>query len=69
MQYVISLIDMARANKGDIMYGNEIIEFEDNSFNHFIHHFDECDEEHPHFNDQYGCIEIAAELMEEIIWN
>jgi hypothetical protein len=69
MQYVISLTDMAIANKGDIMYGNEIIEFEDNSFNHFIHHFDECDEEHPHFNDQYGCIEITVELMEEILWN
>lgn len=60
---------MMKVNKGDIMYGNEIIEVEDNSFNHYLHHFDECDENHPHYNDEYGCIEVAAELIEEIIWN
>lgn len=51
------------------MYGNDIIEMEDFSFNHLIHHFDECDIEHLGFNEEYNCIEVAAECMEEIIWN
>lgn len=51
------------------MYENEIIEFEDFSFNHYIHHFDECDAEHLAFNDEYGCLEMEAQCMEEIIWN
>lgn len=67
--YVLVQVNKTKVNKGDTMYGNEIIEFEDNSFNYYIHHFDECDEEHPHFNDEYGCIEVAADLIEEIIWN
>lgn len=63
------LTDMAKAVKGDTMYSSEIIEFEDTSFNHYIHHFDEYDENHPHYNDEYGCIEVAVELIEEIVWN
>jgi len=55
--------------KGNIMYENEIIEFEDNRFNHYIHHFDECDTEHPGYNFEYECIETAAECIEEILWS
>ncbi len=51
------------------MYESEMIEFEDNSFNHYIHHFDECDMEHLGFNEQYECLAMAAECIEEIIWN
>jgi hypothetical protein len=51
------------------MYTNEIIDFEDSSFNHYIHHFDDCDMEHLVFNDEYECIESVADCMEEIIWN
>ncbi|WP_345975838.1 hypothetical protein [Sulfurimonas sp. HSL3-7] len=47
----------------------EMIEYEDEMFNHYLHHFDECDTEHIAFNDEYDCIEVAAELIEEIIWN
>ncbi|MBU0721343.1 hypothetical protein KJ877_08370 [bacterium] len=50
------------------MCETDMIEFEDNSFNHYIHHYGECDMEHPFFNTEYGCIEIAADLIEEIIW-
>lgn len=51
------------------MCENEIIEFEDCSFNHFIHHFDECDAEHLTYNDEFACIEVATDCIEEIIWN
>lgn len=51
------------------MYDNEMIEFEDEMFNHYLHHFDECDTEHIQFNTEYDCIEVAAELIEEIIWS
>ena len=55
--------------KGFKMYSNDIVEMEDFSFNHFIHHFDECDIEHLGYNEEYNCIEVVAECMEEIIWN
>ena len=55
--------------KGFIMYDNEMIEFEDEMFNHYLHHFDECDTEHIAFNEEFDCIEVAANLIEEIIWN
>jgi hypothetical protein len=51
------------------MCESEMIEFEDFNFNHYIHHFDECDGEHLTYNDTYGCIETATNCMEEIIWN
>lgn len=50
------------------MFEYDIIEAEDFSFNHFIHHFDEYDCEHPHFNDEFGCMEMLAECIEEIEW-
>ena len=51
------------------MYSSDIIEVEDFRFNHLIHHFDECDEEHMHYNEEYECIEAATDLIEEILWN
>lgn len=51
------------------MYENEIIEIEDFTFNHYLQHFDECDEEHLEYNEEYNCIEVAAECVEEIIWD
>ena len=48
------------------MYDNEIIEFEDNSFNHYIHHFDETNEEYSAYNDEYEY--QCSDCMEEIIW-
>lgn len=50
------------------MCESEIIEFEDFGFNHYIHHFSECDGEHLKYNDEYDCLEMAADLIEEIIW-
>lgn len=51
------------------MYENEIIEFEDNDFNNYIHHFDDFDVDHLEFNEKYECLEMAADCIEEIIWN
>ena len=53
--------------KENTMY--EMIEYEDEMFNHYLHHFDECDTEHIQFNTEYDCIEVAAELIEEILWS
>lgn len=46
----------------------ELIEFENESFNHYLHHFDECEGEGLTYNEEYDCIEAATELIEEIIW-
>ena len=54
--------------KGYKMYECDMIEMEDFSFNHFIHHYDDCDCEQMHFNEEFDCIEILAECCEEIIW-
>ena len=51
------------------MCESDIIEFEDFGFNHYIHHFAECDGEHLHYNEEYDCIEAATDLIEEIIWS
>lgn len=51
------------------MCETDFIEFEDESFNHFMHHFDECDGEHLTYNDEYDCIAVTAELIEEILWS
>lgn len=51
------------------MYENEIIEMEDFTFNHYLHHFDECDGEDVVYNAEYNCIEAATECLEEIIWD
>lgn len=53
------------------MYENELTEMEDFMFNHYIHHFDEYEYENEvvQYNDEYACIEVAAECMEEIIWD
>ena len=51
------------------MYEYDIIEVEDNGFNHLIHHFDECDAEHPEYNYEMGCIEMLADCAEEIYWD
>jgi hypothetical protein len=50
------------------MLHSDIIEFEDYGFNHYIHHFDECDGEHLLFNEEYDCLQADVDLMEEIIW-
>jgi len=59
-----------KAKKGYEMYENEIMEMEDFMFNHYIHHIDEYEYENEfvQYNDEYACIEVAAECMEEIIW-
>lgn len=51
------------------MYDNEMIECKDELLNHYLHHFDECEDEIPHFNEELGCLDIMAECSEEIIWN
>ena len=67
MVYVIMKLNKAKANKGDSMCESEMIEFEDNSFNHYIHHFDECDIDTFGFNEPSECLMIAAEFMDDII--
>jgi len=49
------------------MYENDIIEFSDNGFNHYLHHFDECDGD-LEFNEELGCLQMAADCIEEILW-
>lgn len=56
-------------NKGYEMYDNEIIEMEDFSFNHYIHHFDEYDNENMTYSEEHGCIEIIDECIKETIEN
>jgi hypothetical protein len=51
------------------MYDNEIIEMEDFSFNHYIHHFDEYDNENMTYSEEHGCIEIIDECIKETIEN
>lgn len=48
------------------MYENEIIELEDFSFNHYIHHFDECDGENIDYNKEHDCMAVVAECFEEV---
>jgi hypothetical protein len=47
----------------------EMIQYEDEMLNHYLNHFDDCDMEHIQFNTEYDCIEVAAELIEEILWS
>ena len=47
----------------------EMIEIEDNDFNHYIHHYDECEDGILHFNEEFDCIETLAGCVEEIYWN
>ncbi len=51
------------------MYESQIVEAEDFGFNHYIHHFDELDGDYITFNDEFGCIDVAAECVEEIYWS
>jgi hypothetical protein len=51
------------------MYECEIIEMEDMSFNHLLNHYDDCEYEQMHYNDEFDCIDIMAECCEEILWN
>ena len=50
------------------MYESNYIEFEDESFNHYIHHYDDVDEDHLAYNDEYDCLEMMVDFSEEIIW-
>lgn len=51
------------------MYENEMIECKDELLNHYLHHFDECEDEMPHFNAELDCLDIMVACSEEIIWN
>lgn len=51
------------------MYECDMIEMENFSFNHYLHHYDDCDCEQMHFNDEMDCIDVLAECCEEILWN
>ena len=53
--------------KENKMRESTMIEFEDYGFNHYIHHFDDC--ECLEYNEEFECIEAVADLMEEIIWS
>ncbi|GEM_PF-996897 len=47
----------------------ELVELDESGFNHFVHHYGECDVEHPHFNEALGCLEVEAECVEEYEWS
>lgn len=49
----------------DIEY--DFVEFEDESLNHYLHHFGECDDI-LEYDDEHECIAAASSLIEEIIW-
>lgn len=53
----------------DFEYDYEITELKDFTFNHYIHHYDECEHGIIHFNEEYDCIEPLAGCVEEIEWN
>lgn len=50
------------------MCDNDLIAFEDEHFNHFIHHFSEVDEKCLDFNEEFDCIDTLADCIEEILW-
>ena len=58
------------------MFESEITEIKDSMLNHYLNHFDECDdnylvknEGYIAYNDEYECIEAAVNCIEEIIWD
>ncbi len=56
------------------MYSNcsdeyNMVEFEDERVNHFLHHFDECDLDTLEYNFEFDCIESNTDFIEEIIWD
>ncbi len=51
------------------MNSNDMIECKDELLNHYLHHFDECEDEIPHFNEEMGCLDLMADCAEEFIWN
>jgi len=50
------------------MYENEIVELEDFMFNHYLHHFDEDEDENtPYNNDkERDCMAVADECFEDV---
>ncbi|MHC3994796.1 hypothetical protein ACXWTF_08185 [Thiomicrolovo sp. ZZH C-3] len=51
------------------MFECEMIELEDFSFNHLLHHYDDCNCEQMHFNEEFDCIDALADCCEEILWD
>ena len=46
----------------------DYIEFEDENFNHYIHHYNDVDVDHLAYNETYDCLEMLVECTEEIVW-
>ena len=46
-----------------------MIELEDFSFNHLLHHYDDCNCESMHFIEEFDCIDALADCCEEILWD
>lgn len=51
------------------MFECDIIEIEDFSLNHYMHHFEDCSSRCVEYNEEFECIEVLAECAEEILWN
>ena len=48
------------------MYENEIIEMEDFSFNHYLHHFDEYEDESVGYDVAFDYTEFSGDVLEPI---
>lgn len=59
---------IGNVSKEFTMCDNDLIAFEDEHFNHFIHHFSEVDEKCLDFNEEFDCIDTLADCIEEILW-
>lgn len=53
-------------NKGYDMYDTEVIEMEEFSLNHYLHHFDESEIEYTDYNKEHDCMAVVAECFEDI---
>jgi len=46
----------------------DIVEFEDERMNHYLHHFDEYEMEDIEYTLIYNYMDVGTDMMEEIIW-
>lgn len=51
-----------------ISYECELVEFEDEKINHYLHHFDELDMQLLSFDEDYEPIALGSDVIEEIIY-
>lgn len=48
------------------MYDTEVIEMEEFSLNHYLHHFDETESEPADYNREHDCMAVVSECFEDV---